>query len=160
MILAYHLARGKVPLTKDFELFKKRSEIGKRLADLHLMKPDELNNPIAKFQGSGENLVEKRKYNEGEERVYINKTQYFEGIEKKVWEYQIGGYQVLDKWLKDRKGRVLSLEDIKHYCRVVTAIRRTIDVQKVIDQIYPRIEEEVIEFSIQKAYTESLEDIP
>ncbi len=53
-------------------------EMGNRLADLHLMKPDELNNPIAKFQGSGENLVEKRKYDEGEERVYINTTQYFE----------------------------------------------------------------------------------
>jgi predicted helicase len=113
-----------VPFTKDFELFKKLGEIGKRLADLHLMKLDELNNPIVKFQGSGGNQVEKRKYDEGEERVYINKTQYFEGIEKDVWEYQIGGYQVLDKWLKDRKGRVLSLEDIKHYRKVVTVIRK------------------------------------
>ncbi len=65
----------------------------------------------------------------------------------------------MDKWLKDRKGRVLSLEDIKHYCRVVTAIRKTIEVQNAIDQIYPRIEEEVIEFTIQKARTESLVDI-
>jgi predicted helicase len=153
------LARGKVPFTKDYDLFKKLGEIGKRLVDLHLMKSDELNNPIAKFQGSGENQVEKRKYDEGKERVYVNKTQYFEGIEKAVWEYQIGSYQVLGKWLKDRKGKELSLEDIKHYCRVVTAIRRTIEVQKAIDQIYPGIEEEVIEFSIQKAYTESLVDI-
>ena len=61
-------------------------EIGKRLVDLDLMKPDELNNSIAKFQGSGENQVEKCKYDEGEEQVYINKTQYFEGIEKEVWE--------------------------------------------------------------------------
>jgi hypothetical protein len=76
------LARGKVPFTKDFELFKKLGEIGKRLADLHLMKSDELNNPIAKFQGSGENRIEKRKYDGGEERVYINTSQYFEGIEK------------------------------------------------------------------------------
>jgi hypothetical protein len=58
------LARGKVPFTKDFELFKKLGEIGKRLVDLHLMKSDELNNPIAKFQGSGENRIEKRKYDE------------------------------------------------------------------------------------------------
>ena len=145
-----------MPFTKDFELFKKRSEIGKRLVDLPLMKSDELNDPVAKFQGSGENLVEKRKYDEGEERVYINKTQYFEIIEKEVWEYQIVGYQVLDKWLKDKKVRVLSLEDIKHYYKVVTAIGRTIEVQKAIDQIYLEIEEEVIEFSIQKARTESL----
>lgn len=53
-------------------------EIGNRLVDLHLMKSDELNNPIAKFQGGGENRVEKRKYDEAKERVYINKTQYFE----------------------------------------------------------------------------------
>ena len=150
----------RVPFTKDYDLFKKMGEMGNMLADLHLLKSDELNNPIAKFQGSGENLVEKRKYDEGEARVYINTTQYFEGIENEVWEYQIGGYQVLDKWLKDRKGRELSLEDIKHYCRVVSVIRKTIDVQKAIDQIYPEIEEEVIEFSIQKAYTESLVDIP
>jgi hypothetical protein len=149
----------RVPFTRDYNRFKKMGEMGKKLVDLHLMKSDELNNPIAKFQGSGENQVEKRKYDEGEERVYINKTQYFEGIEKEVWKYQIGGYQVLDKWLKDRKGRELSLEDIKHYCRVVTAIRKTIDVQKVIGQIYPGIEEKVIAFSIQKARTESLMDI-
>lgn len=56
-------------------------EIGKRLVDLDLMKLDELNNSIAKFQGSGENRIEKQKYEEGEERVYINNAQYFEGIE-------------------------------------------------------------------------------
>jgi predicted helicase len=150
----------RIRFTKDYTLFKKMGEMGKKLADLHLMKSDELNNPIAKFQGSGENRVEKRRYDEGAERVYVNKTQYFEGIENKIWEYQIGGYQVLDKWLKDRKERELSLEDIKHYCKVVTAIRKTIEVQKAIDQSYPEIEEEVIEFSIQKEYTVSLEDIP
>jgi hypothetical protein len=80
------LAGGKVHFTKDFELFKKLGEIGKRLVYLHLMKSDELNNSIAKFQGSGENQVKKRKYDEGEARVYINKTQCFEGIEKEIWE--------------------------------------------------------------------------
>jgi len=71
--------------------------------------------------------------------------QYFEGIEKDVWEYQIGGYQVLDKWLKDRKGRKLSLEEIKHYCQVVTALKRTIEVQAKIDDLYPEIESETFE---------------
>ena len=47
-------------------------------------------------------------------RVYINKTQYFEGIEPDVWEFQIGGYQVLHKWLKDRRGRKLSFDDLLH----------------------------------------------
>ena len=73
-------------------------------------------------------------------RVYINKGQYFAGIPKEVWEYQVGGYQVCDKWLKDRKERALSLEDIKHYCAIVTALQKTIEVQKEIDKIYPEIE--------------------
>jgi hypothetical protein len=64
-----------------------------------------------------------------------------------VWQYQIGGYQVCDKWLKDRKGRMLSLEDIKHYCKVVTAIKHTIKIQKEIDNLYPEIEKEIIEFN-------------
>jgi len=149
----------RVPFTNDYKLFKEMGKMGNRLVNLHLMRSDELNNPIAKFQGSGENGVEKRKYDDRKYRVYINKTQYFEGIEKEVWEYQIGGYQVLDKWLKDRKGRKLSFEDIKHYCKVVTAIRKTIEVQKAIDHIYPKIEE-VIEVSIRKARTESLVDMP
>ncbi|MDI7258454.1 MAG: hypothetical protein QME90_00885, partial [Thermodesulfobacteriota bacterium] len=73
-------------------------------------------------------------------RVQINPDQFFEEIEDEVWEYQIGGYQVCEKWLKDRKGRILSLDDIRHYCKVVTAIAKTIEVQKEIDKIYPEIE--------------------
>jgi hypothetical protein len=139
----------RVPFTSDYDLFRRMSEMGGRLVDMHLMRSGELDTPIAKFQGSGENQVEKRKYDEGTRRVHINKTQYFEGIEKEVWEYQIGGYQVLDKWLKDRKGRELSLGDIQHYCKVVTALRKTMDAQKEIDEIYMDVEGDVIEFSIQ-----------
>ena len=79
-----------------------------------------------------------------ERRVYINKTQYFEGVEPEVWEYQIGGYQVLDKWLKDRKKRILNLDDIKHYCRVVTALSKTIEIQTEIDVLYPQVEKDTI----------------
>jgi hypothetical protein len=60
--------------------------------------------------------------------IPINKGQYFEGITEEIWQYKIGGYRVCDKWLKDRKGRRLSLEDIKHYCKVVTAIKNTIEI--------------------------------
>jgi len=59
-------------------------------------------------------------------------------------EYQIGGYQVLDKWLKDRKKRVLNLDDIKHYCRVVTALAKTIEIQGQIDELYPEVEKELL----------------
>ena len=66
----------------------------------------------------------------------MNTTQYFNGITPEVWNYHIGGYQILDKWLKDRKGRVLSAEDVKHYCRVATALARTIEVEVKIDELY------------------------
>ena len=128
----------RVPFTRDVGLFEKMGQFGKRVVDLHLLNSPELDPPIAKFQGDGDYRVEKLKYEKT--WVYINKNQYFEGIEKGVWEYQIGAYQVCDKWLKDRKGRVLSLDDIQHYCRVVTALQRTIEVQKEIDEIYHEVE--------------------
>jgi len=130
----------RVPFTGDYELFNRMGECGRRLVDLHLMRSSELDYPIAKFQGIGDNVVEKVRYVEEGGRIYINKIQYFEGVEKEVWEYQIGGYQVLDKWLKSHKGRELTLEDIKHYCRVVTALKKTIEVQMKVDEIYEGVE--------------------
>jgi predicted helicase len=130
----------RVPFTKDYKLFKKMSEYGNRLVDLHLLKSPELDSPIARFQGKGDNRVEKPRYDEKAEMVYINKTRYFEGIPLDVWTYQIGGYQVCDKWLKDRKGRILSLDEIQTYCRIVTAIQKTIEIQKEIGGFYKEIE--------------------
>jgi len=134
----------RVPFTKDYKLFTKMAEYGKQLVDLHLLKSPDLDPPIAKFQGKGNDKVEKVKYEDG--RVAINKDQYFEGIKPEVWQYQIGGYQVCEKWLKDRKGRSLSLEDMKHYCKVVTALSKTIEIQKAIDEIYPEAEKETLPF--------------
>jgi len=154
----------RVPFTNDYKLFKKMGEYGEKLVKLHLLKSSEVDAPIAKFQGKGNDKVEKLKVSlRGKAEaifkdeilrcaqndkldVYINNAQYFEGIPHEVWEYQIGGYQVCDKWLKDRKGRVLSVEEIKHCCKVVTALKKTIDVQLKIDNAYPEIEKEIIEF--------------
>lgn len=129
----------RVPFTKDYKLFQKLTKFGEQLVELHLLKSKELKKPIAKFQGKNDNLVEKREYKN--ERVYINDTQYFEGVKSEVWNYQIGGYQVLDKWLKDRKAKELSAEDIKHYCQVAAALAQTIKTQKQIDKFYPEIED-------------------
>jgi predicted helicase len=135
----------RVPFTRDKRLFKKLAEYGKRLADLHLMRSPELDSPVAKFQGSGDKRVDKIKHDKGE-RVYINKDQYFEGLEENIWGYRIGGYQVCHKWLKDRKGRILSLDDVKHYCRVATAIQHTINIQKSTDETYNEAEKNLIGF--------------
>ncbi len=134
----------RVPFTRDRELFTKMAHIGIRLVNLHLLKSPELEPPIARFQGIGDARVEKPRYSDDERRVYINEGQYFEGVEPEVWEHQIGGYQVLDKWLKDRKGRILTLDDITHYCHVVTALAKTIEIQTEIDLLYPEIEKDVI----------------
>ena len=134
----------RIPFTRNYKPFCQMGKFGKTLVDLHLLKSKEIDPPIAKFEGKGENKVEKVTYKGS--KVSINKDQYFGGITEEVWQYQIGGYQVCDKWLKDRKGKRLSLDDIKHYCKVVTAIKNTIEIQKEIDNLYPEIEKETIEF--------------
>lgn len=136
----------RIPFTKDYRLFSKMVEYGKRLVDLHLLKSKELDPPMAKFQGRGSNRIEKLLYDEKQKRLYFNSSQYFEGISKEIWQYQIGGYQICSKWLKERKGRILSLDGIKHYCKVVTALKKTIEIQKEIDKLYPKVEEKTIEF--------------
>lgn len=134
----------RIPFTKDFNLFKQFAELGEQLVNLHLLKSPQLNNPISRFHGKNGNYVEKREYNHKEKRAYINNQQYFDNIEPEVWNYCIGGYQVLDKWLKDRKGRALSSEDVKHYCKVVTALSETIGIQQKIDKLYPGVEKNLI----------------
>ncbi|MCK4329075.1 N-6 DNA methylase [candidate division WOR-3 bacterium] len=134
----------RIPFTKNYKLFKKIAGYGKRLADLHLLKSSELDPPIAKSQGEGDDRVRKLIYDEKQGRVYINETQYFEGVSENIWVYQIGGYQVCSKWLKDRKDKTLSLDDIKHYCKIVTSLQKTTIIQKEIDKIYPEIEKDTI----------------
>jgi predicted helicase len=134
----------RVPFTKDYKLFNKMSEYGNRLIDLHLLKSKELDSPIARFQGNGDSRVDKPKYDDKAGRVYINKEQYFEGVSGEAWTYQIGGYQVCDKWLKDRKKRILSIDEMQTYCRIVTAIQKTIEIQKAIDEDYNAVEQDII----------------
>ncbi len=134
----------RVPFTSDLELFKKVGTLGKQLVQLHLLESDELDTPIAKYQGTGENdRIEKVVYNEDEQRVYINDGKYFEGINSELWQYHIGGYQVLYKYLKDRKGRIL--EDARRYCKIATALQKTIELQKEIDLLYPKVEENILD---------------
>jgi hypothetical protein len=69
--------------------------------------------------------------------VYVNKTQYFQGVPREVWEFYIGGYKVLEKWLKDRKGRTLSYDDVTHYGKIVVALKETMRLMQEIDEIIP-----------------------
>ena len=89
------------------------------------MESLELNNLITRYPVSGSNAVEKVNYDENSQRVYINKTQYFEGVPLEVWSFHIGGYQIAKKWLKDRKSRTLTYDELTHYQKVIVALKET-----------------------------------
>jgi predicted helicase len=139
----------RVPFTSDLSIFKKLAALGERLTALHLLKSPELDPPACRFQGQSDGRVAKGKkaglrYEPGGRRVYINATQYFTPVPDAVWTYQVGGYQVCEKWLKDRQERRLEVDDIRTYCRIVTALKLTIDIQRKIDVFYPRAEAKTV----------------
>jgi hypothetical protein len=72
-----------------------------------------------------------------EGRVYVNKEQYVAGVAPDVWQFHIGGYQVCDKWLKDRRGRQLTYDDLAHYQKIIVALKETIRLMAEIDAAIP-----------------------
>ncbi len=144
----------RIPLTSDAQLFRKLCALGADLVALHLLEDDyeaaswnrdegggmrdekksPLAHPITRFKGSGSAEVAKGhpKYADG--NVAINPARYFEGVPPEVWNFHVGGYQVCQKWLKDRRERTLTDEDITHYQRVVVALNETIRLMNEIDR--------------------------
>lgn len=127
----------RLPLTSDRVLFAALVGKGAELVGLHLMTSPVLDRLITRFPEGGDNVVERVRYDAANGRVYINKDQYFEGVPEEVWGFRVGGYQVLDKWLKDRKDRALSFGDIRHYQRVVVALSETRRLMHEVDEIIP-----------------------
>jgi hypothetical protein len=123
----------RLPLTSNKALFKALVGKGAELAALHLLESLALEHLITSFPVPGSNVVEKVRYEETGRRVYINPDQYFEGVPPEVWAFQVGGYQVLHKWLKDRQGRTLSFADLHHYQKVVVALAETVRLMAEID---------------------------
>ncbi len=132
----------RVPFTSNYKLFKKLASLGKKLAEIHLLKSGTLDDPIVKYQGKGDNdRIEKIVYVESEQRIYINKEKYFEGVSPDIWNYYIGGYQVLNKYLKNRKSLLMNNPVL--FCRIATALSKTIEIQKGIDKVYQSVENEM-----------------
>lgn len=130
----------RVPLTSSLELFRALAEKGRQLVALHLLKVEDapqLNNFITTFPVSGPNEVIKVKYDPAKQRVSINDDQYFGDVPAESWVFHIGGYQVLEKWLKDRKGRVLTFDDIQHWQRTAVALTETQRLMREIDELIP-----------------------
>ena len=125
----------RLPLTSNPKLFRDLCLLGDELVALHLMEKH--GSKITIYPVAGDNSVEKVSYTEpvsdDKGKVWINKAQYFDGVPKEVWEFHVGGYQVCDKWLKDRKGRQLTYDDLTHYQQVVAALAETMKLMKDID---------------------------
>ncbi len=126
----------RLPLIGDKALFQQLALLGAKLVKIHLMEEDEIESNCG-FPERGDNQIEKITYKENLERVYINQTQYFDNVKPTVWQFQIGGYQVCQKWLKDRKGRILSYDDCEYYLYILAALKKTIGLMMEIDEILP-----------------------
>jgi predicted helicase len=128
----------RLPLTSNIELFRELCALGKELVGLHLLEFETRSNDFSRFV-RGQRATEVAttiakgypKYAEG--RVHVNESDYFAGVPNDVWEFHIGGYQVCHKWLKDRRGRQLSKEDIAHYKKIVNALGETIRLMGEVD---------------------------
>ncbi|WP_144578067.1 type ISP restriction/modification enzyme [Agrobacterium sp. DE0009] len=135
----------RIPAPATRTTFAALAALGRELVGLHLLRPEDspvLKSPDIRFAGSGEARVEKGypEYKNG--KVMINASRWFEDVPKATWEFQVGGYQVCEKWLKDRAGkggknpgpgRVLTDEDILRYRRIVVALTETRRLMAEID---------------------------
>jgi predicted helicase len=122
----------RVPYPKNKEEFSKYVKMGNSLRNLHLMNSKALEGIKLEvnFPHSGTNTVEDKYPKYIDQKVYINEKQHFENVSQNVWEFYIGGYQPAQKWLKDRKGSVLSYEDILHYQNIVKVLSETGEIMK------------------------------
>lgn len=122
----------RIPFPESAEHFDALSALGWALVQAHLLKKlPHLS--LADFKGKGDRTVEKPRYSEVEAAVFINADQCFKPVPKEVWEFHIGGYQVIDKYLKSRKGRTLTLDEINHVGAVAGSLAFTIDQMGKID---------------------------
>jgi predicted helicase len=117
------------------EDFERLSRLGWALVEAHLLR-NLSRGKLAAYHGKGDHAVEFVHYSEAEQSIAINKTQSFQPVPPAVWNFHIGGYQVLDKYLKSRKGRKLSLDEIDHLAKVADALAFTIGQMAKIDDAY------------------------
>lgn len=137
----------RIPFPCDYYTFNRIAAIGQQLVALHLMKSPRIAETASRFEVEGNNIVTRAGYVpfplkkkkgveeiKGDGRIYINDTQYFSQVPAQVWEYKICGYQVMDKWMKDRRGQALKHQDICHYIKMASCLELTIRCQEELDR--------------------------
>lgn len=134
----------RIPYPTDAKKFRALIELGARLRRLHLLEDPEVEQFITKFPAPGNNTVTRKitskspgyePTGKGLCNVWINDDQYFADVPEVAWNFYIGGYQPAQKWLKDRVGRQLTLDDIRHYQRMIVSLQRTSEIMQDIDAI-------------------------
>lgn len=123
----------RVPYPKDAQTFWALVALGGQLRQAHLLESAAVDKNVTQYPEDGDNVVRKVRYEGG--NVYINETQYFANVPSVAWEFYIGGYQPAQKWLKDRKDRVLGFEDVAHYRRIIAALVETDRLMKEVDKV-------------------------
>lgn len=113
----------RVPFPPSPEVFGAVSAKGEELRRLHLMEDPAIGETPYPFDGDGDSVVDKARFDAG--RIWINTTQYFNNVPAVVWSFPIGGYQPAQKWLKDRKGRALGWDEIRHYQKIIKILVET-----------------------------------
>jgi predicted helicase len=122
----------RVPLP-TIDTFWQLVKLGGELRQIHLLESPAVTKYITSYPIDGDNVVDKPVFKDS--RVYINSEQYFDGVPDIAWNFYIGGYQPAQKWLKDRKGRELSFEDILHYQKIIVALTQTDRIMGEIDGV-------------------------
>ncbi|MGA7324783.1 MAG: type ISP restriction/modification enzyme [Rhodomicrobium sp.] len=125
----------RLPLTKNRSLFDELARLGGELISVHLLESSKLKKLTGEFIGGKCPVVEKVSWSGDTVWLDKGKTTGFTGISAEVWRFLIGGYQVCDKWLKDRRGRTLTNEEIAHYQKIVVALSETIRIMNAIDEV-------------------------
>ncbi|MFA5623565.1 MAG: type ISP restriction/modification enzyme [Bradymonadales bacterium] len=130
----------RVPYPEGLKIFWTLVDLGSQLRQVHLLESPVVSQFSTRFPQIGDNVVDKPRFvaddaDEDRGRVYMNKTQYFEGVTRLAWEFYIGGYQPAQKWLKDRKGLILGFDDILHYQKMIAALNETARLMALIDEL-------------------------
>jgi hypothetical protein len=125
----------RVPFPKSADDFEKLSKLGWALVQAHLLR-EVPRKGLAAYHGKGNHKIDAVRYSPEEKAVSINETQFFESVPQTVWDFHIGGYQVLDKYLKSRKGRALSLDEINQVGAIADSVAFTIGHMAKIDKAY------------------------
>lgn len=122
----------RIPYPPSPEVFRHVSDKGEQLRRLHLMEPGAIGDTHYPYDGEGDDVVASGYPKLEASKVYINKNQYFAEVPEVAWNFYIGGYQPAQKWLKDRRGRSLSWDDIGHYQKIIKIL---IETDRIMSEI-------------------------